>query len=150
MRLVLPYPPTVNLYWRNFRGRTVLSAAGRAYKLAAALKAKSQGAHPISGPVALEIHVYRPRRIGDLDNTLKGLLDSLRGVAYGDDSQVVRLVAHRHDDKANPRAEVTVTLACAPCLSTDVPTPKTQGRAVSGHHTRNSEAVTNPETGGEA
>ena len=34
--LVLPFPPSMNTYWRNFRGRTVLSKAGREYKVAVA------------------------------------------------------------------------------------------------------------------
>lgn len=63
---------------------------------------------PISGPVAVTVSVYRPAKRGDLDNTLKVLLDSLKGFAFHDDAQVVELHASRGDDKVNPRAVVTI------------------------------------------
>ncbi len=28
----LPFPPSMNTYWRNFRGRTVMSKAGRQFR----------------------------------------------------------------------------------------------------------------------
>lgn len=108
MRLTLPYPPSVNAYWRAFKGRILLSRDGRAYKTAAALVAKTQGARILAGPVLVRVDVYRPRRIGDLDNTLKATLDALRGIAFEDDAQVESLSAIRHDDKKNPRVEVEV------------------------------------------
>ncbi len=30
--LTLPYPPSINHYWRNFRGRVVISREGRAFR----------------------------------------------------------------------------------------------------------------------
>lgn len=107
-RVVLPYPPSVNHYWRVVRGRPILSAEARAYKVGVLLRARTQGMTPLDGPVCVSVTVYRPRRIGDLDNVLKGLLDALRGVAYADDKQVVEIHARRLDDAANPRVEVTV------------------------------------------
>ena len=32
MRIVLPWPPSINHYWRNYRGRIVVSADGRQYR----------------------------------------------------------------------------------------------------------------------
>ncbi len=61
------------------------------------------------GPVSVNVRVYRPARRGDLDNCLKVLLDALKGIAFVDDSQVVHIHARRYEDKANPRAEVTVS-----------------------------------------
>lgn len=113
MKLVLPYPPTANLYWRVFRGRAVKSADARRYQaLVRALSIQQRGVQAIhSGPVSVVAKLYRPRRIGDLDNSLKVALDALKGVAYLDDSQVVRIEAERHDDKANPRLEIEVNEA---------------------------------------
>lgn len=106
-RFTLPYPPTVNTYWRiDRRGFARLSDEARAYKRV--VGQRLEGMLPCSSPVVLSVDVYRPRRIGDLDNTLKALCDSLRGFAFVDDSQVVELHARRFDDKANPRAEVTI------------------------------------------
>ena len=108
MRATLPYPPTVNTYWRVVRGRPILSAEARRYKAWTLLRARTQGMRPVDGPVCVSVTVYRPRRIGDLDNSLKALLDALKGAAYHDDSQVVELHARRLDDASDPRVEVTV------------------------------------------
>lgn len=105
-RATLPYPPSVNRYWRNFRGRMVLSKEGRAYKKRVA--ELLDGLRPIGGGVSITIHAYRPRKIGDLDNILKGALDALSGYMYFDDKQIVMILAHRYDDKEYPRLEVTV------------------------------------------
>lgn len=113
MRLTLPYPPTANLYWRVFRGRPVKSEKARHYQNAVRMRwltSRPRGApaRALAGPVSVEVHAYRPRRRGDLDNALKVLLDALKGIAYVDDSQVVELHARRYDDKANPRVEIEI------------------------------------------
>ncbi len=110
MRLTLPYPPSINHYWRVVNGRPIKSREGREYMLKTQAIARAQlgAVAPFAGDVIVTVDVFRPRRIGDLDNTLKVLLDALRGVAYVDDSQVVSIEAQRYDDAADPRAEVTV------------------------------------------
>ena len=110
----LPYPPTANTYWRVVKGRMVKSADARKYQTTVALMAKAAmgaGLSRLDGPVSVKVSVYRPRRIGDLDNTLKVILDALKGIAFEDDSQVVRIEANRNDDAANPRAIITVEAA---------------------------------------
>ena len=94
--LHLLYPVSMNKMWRTFRGRTVLSAAGRAYKEQAAALARQAGAQIITGPVRLEVtlHAKKPlrkskspvRRI-DLSNSLKVAEDALSGILYVDDHQ---------------------------------------------------------------
>jgi crossover junction endodeoxyribonuclease RusA len=113
MRLVLPYPPSANTYWRHNRGRTHVSNEARAYRTRVLLQVLTarDGRPPHVGPVVVTVTAYRPARRGDLDNTLKVLLDALRGAAYQDDSQVVELHAMRFDDKANPRVVVSVEAA---------------------------------------
>lgn len=107
-RIVLPYPISANRYWRAVRGRVLVSAEARAYKARVAWLCMAAKVRPLDGPLSVSLAVYRPRHIGDLDNTLKVLLDALRGIAFADDDQVVELHALRLDDKANPRAEVTL------------------------------------------
>jgi len=109
MNITLPVPPSANRYWRNFRGRMVVSAEARAYKEQAAWIAKAAGMEPVAGDVSVTLRVYRQAKRGDLDNSIKVSLDSLNGVAYSDDSQIVRIVAERYDDKRNPRVEIEVT-----------------------------------------
>lgn len=109
MKLTLPVPPSANRYWRTFRGHSVVSAEAKAYKIDAAWMAKAAGiTEPLAGDVALTVRWYRERKSGDLSNRLKILEDALNGIAYNDDSQIVRIVAERYDDKRNPRVEVEV------------------------------------------
>ena len=110
--VTIPYPPQVNHLYTVARGRKVKSAKGRAYCQRAAAVALAAGMRPVvEGGVRLRIDVYRPRRVGDLDNTLKAILDSIKGVGYADDRQVIEIHARRFDDAENPRAVVTVEVA---------------------------------------
>lgn len=109
MMLTLPMPPSANDYWRFVNGRVLVSSDARQYKETAGWLAKSAGLHePMTGEVSVTLHVYRRQRSGDLDNRIKVLLDSLRGVVYRDDSQVVEIHAYRHEDKLNPRVEIAI------------------------------------------
>jgi len=112
LRLTLPYPPSANRYWRitarGGRVLTYLSEEARAYRAHVLRLGRALGVTPTSADVELRLVVYRPRRAGDLSNRVKVLEDALIGVAYADDSQVVRIVAERLDDAASPRVEVEV------------------------------------------
>lgn len=106
MQLTLPYPPSSNRYWRVFQGVARQSREAMAYKREVAVLAKQARVEPLAGDVALTVTVYRPRKVGDLDNRLKVLLDALAGAAYADDKQVREIHAYLRDDKHNPRVEV--------------------------------------------
>jgi crossover junction endodeoxyribonuclease RusA len=113
VKLTLPYPPSANAYWRAVNGRVLKSEEARRYQNGVRMrwlttKPPEAPLKPPGGPVVVSVVVFRPQRRGDLDNVLKVLLDSLKGIAFEDDSQVVELHALRFDDKANPRAEVTI------------------------------------------
>jgi Holliday junction resolvase RusA-like endonuclease len=88
----------------------VKSPEAREYQRKVALLWRSQMGRiePLKGDVSVMLSVYRPAKRGDLDNQIKVMLDALKGYAYVDDSQVVHLEATRFDDKANPRAVVTI------------------------------------------
>lgn len=108
--LVLPYPPSANRYWRSIiiKGsvRVVVSSEAKAFKKA--VSAALVGLSPVAGPVSLTMTFYRPRKRGDLDNLLKVTLDSMKGIAFHDDSQVERIEATRKEDKENPRVEIAL------------------------------------------
>lgn len=106
--ITLPYPPSVNRYWRMVSGHMTLSSEARQYKEQVGWLCNVAGMQPADGPVSLRISVYRPQRRGDLDNTLKALLDALSGHAYVDDAQVVEIHAWRFDDGKDPRVEVCI------------------------------------------
>lgn len=92
LEFTLPFPPSVNHYWRNFRGRMVIGARGRAYRKAAIEAIGDQGVplDGIGGPLKVELLAHPPdRRRRDLDNLQKALLDAV--VAAGvieDDSNI--------------------------------------------------------------
>lgn len=107
--IVLPLPPSTNANWDHFSGRTVLSEESRNYRANVRLLANIARVRPFDGDVAVYVHVYRSRADQDLDNySGKTVLDSLNGVLFHDDIQVVELHSWRHDDKENPRIEVEV------------------------------------------
>ncbi len=108
MTFDLPYPPSANRYWRHNRGIIHLSSEAKAYKQDAALCARAAGVRPLAGDVSITLVVYRPAKRGDLDNSLKVLIDSLRGIGYGDDKQIRGIKVDRHEDKRNPRVSVTL------------------------------------------
>ncbi len=109
--LTLPYPPTANNFKMIIRNRMILTSEARAYKATVTHLARKSGHPMLVGPVAVTLNVYRPRRTGDLDNCLKVLLDSLTGVIWADDSQITEIHAYRHEDKNNPRVEITSSIA---------------------------------------
>lgn len=92
--LKLPFPPSMNTYWRNFRGRTVLSKAGRQYKQDVA-EYVTQNNVPKYGDKKLKITMIlqpRDKRKIDIDNRIKSVLDSLQDAGvYDDDFQVDEL-----------------------------------------------------------
>jgi len=105
----LPLPPSANRYWRHANNRAYLSTEAKLYKRAVYYLLKSKRITPLQNEVAIKLNVYRQRKAGDLDNRIKVCLDALNGLAYKDDSQIVEIHAHRHDDKLNPRIEVELS-----------------------------------------
>ena len=108
LRLTLPYPVSSNRYWRSARGRVFVSAEAKHYKGAVLRIASPESVFFENGDVIVHVDVYRPAKRRDLDNCLKVLLDSLNGVCWKDDSQIVEIHARRFEDKENPRAEVVI------------------------------------------
>jgi Holliday junction resolvase RusA-like endonuclease len=121
IRLELPYPPSVNTYWRMFtpkgkgRPRMIISERGRLYRDAVVAICHDQQVAAIEGPIAASILIYpRSKREFDVDNLLKSLLDSLQhGGCYADDSQIQHLVISKHHPRPPGMAIVTMN-ACAP------------------------------------
>lgn len=109
VEFILPYPPSANFYWRTVNGHPVVSEAAKVYKSVVASLLAGLVPQPWAGSIRLEIAVYRPRKVGDLSNTLKVLEDALRGIVFVDDKQVEDIALRRHDDKDRPRACVRVT-----------------------------------------
>lgn len=98
----LPFPPSLNTYYRNVRGRMLLSAEGRQYKLnvlAHVLTACRGKPDPMTGRLSVDIQLHNPaNRPYDIDNRPKAILDALEesGV-FVNDSQVDQLSVERKE-----------------------------------------------------
>lgn len=100
---VLPVQPSANRYWRNIRGRMVVSVEAQNYKSLVHLACAQVDPLAKGNDVAISFTFYRAQKSGDLDNRIKVILDALNGVFYDDDQQIVEIHAKRSDDKENPR-----------------------------------------------
>jgi crossover junction endodeoxyribonuclease RusA len=95
-RIELPWPPTVNTYWRHVGPKVLVSDGGRRYRRTVAdlvLEARCSRAislGPLQGRLRVSIDVHVPdRRPRDVDNMLKAPLDALtKAGLWVDDSQI--------------------------------------------------------------
>ena len=116
--LTLPWPPSVNKYWRhtfvNRRFTVLLSAEARRYKdnVLYVVVARHAQLH-LSCPVAVHISLYpRNRMTRDIDNYSKGLLDALTYAGVWQDDKLVRYMTVRMCDPVPQRGKCVVTI-CA-------------------------------------
>lgn len=79
IEFVLPYPPTVNTYWRRRGSTYFVSKSGERYRRDVALIVRQQRLKlNLSGRLAIKIIAEPPdKRRRDLDNILKAPLDAL-------------------------------------------------------------------------
>lgn len=91
IKLTLPWPPTVNTYYRNINGKTIISAKGRAYRKTVADEVMIQrAAKHLDVALKVEIEAFRPdRRRRDLDNLFKAMLDSMVHAGVMDDDALI-------------------------------------------------------------
>ena len=114
MKLILPFPPSVNTYWRHpnkgaFAGKSLISEAGRKFQSAACAAIVEQLRRlpkPTSAPASVEIVLFPPdNRIRDLDNYNKALFDALTQ----DDRQVKRMLVEW--GAVIPKGKVEITIS---------------------------------------
>lgn len=92
-----------NRYYRILKGRYIISKVGREYRETIQEQMKNIGPgngffeYPTKGPLSLGfVFNFKDRKKRDLDNLLKGIIDTLKGILYVDDSQIEELRATKH------------------------------------------------------
>jgi len=110
IELELPFPPSLNHYYRRVGPRTLISKEGRTYRDQVRLIAAASRVTAMTGPLDVELLLYPPdRRRRDADNSLKAVCDALeKAGAYEDDSQIVRLTVQKKDPVPGGRAIVRI------------------------------------------
>ena len=115
VRLTLPEPPSVNRIWRRSRhGGVYLAPSVAKFYAKAKLAAEQANAANVpfgEHPVKVTMHWYRSAKRGDLDNRTKIVADSLNGVLWVDDKQIVEWHLYRHDAPKHGRVELLVERA---------------------------------------
>jgi crossover junction endodeoxyribonuclease RusA len=103
----LPWPPTVNTYWRSVPGRGVLiSADGRRYRQDVQIQVLIQrAAKKLAGRLDVQIYAFPPdKRRRDLDNLFKGVLDSLTHAGVWLDDQQIDVLSIRRGEHTSAGA----------------------------------------------
>lgn len=77
---ILPWPPTVNTYWQKARsGHTFLSKKAREFREECVSRYSFDKTKAYGGPVGAILIYYPPdKRVRDIDNYNKGVLDCLK------------------------------------------------------------------------
>lgn len=105
--LVNTKPVSVNAL---YSGRRFLTKIGKETKESMAWEIKSQikGEKLFTGKVAVYLDFFFSSDRSDVDGCVKATLDTLSGLVYKDDRQVVELHVFKYIDKNNPRTEIEV------------------------------------------
>lgn len=108
--ITLPWPPSLNAYYRTVRGRILISSEGREYRTRVLGKCLVQRVQPVSGRLEVFIQAFPPdRRARDLDNLQKGLLDAItHAKVWTDDSDIDDLRIKREPVTAGGKVIVNI------------------------------------------
>lgn len=107
----LPWPPSVNHYYRHVGPRVLISREGRCYRETVTALTAELAKRPFRGRIALSAQFYPPdRRRRDLDNIGgKVLLDTLQAAGlFRDDSQIKRILLEMHEPIDGGRCYITL------------------------------------------
>ena len=110
LELELPFPPSVNHYYRRVGNRTLISREGRKFREKVMAILAGLGVRPMTGPLNVRVEIFPPdRRRRDVDNVQKALFDALEhGGAYLDDGQIQKLSIEKRDPVPGGRTIVRI------------------------------------------
>lgn len=101
-------PPSLNSAYKKYHNRVVLSQKAKDFKQRV-LESAPEGLEPMRGNLKLSIRFcFRTLRKRDLDNYLKVLIDSIKGIYFEDDDQIYEIQATKELGVKEERTEITV------------------------------------------
>jgi len=108
LTLTFPYPCSVNAYWLASGHRRYISKRGMEFKKAVQEICRNVATFG-DKPVEVSIILYpRDKRLLDIDNICKCVLDSMNGIIYDDDQQVWKLTVERGEKIKGGGCQVTI------------------------------------------
>lgn len=112
LRISLPWPPSVNNYWKRTRKGIRVSDKGMEYKITIdSLIEKFNLRMSIDEPIDVVMWYFPPdKRIRDIDNYSKGLFDSLSEAEFWTDDKIIKrmTVEWDSDNKKLGRVDMLV------------------------------------------
>ncbi|MCS3605304.1 RusA family crossover junction endodeoxyribonuclease [Erwinia rhapontici] len=113
MKLTLPFPPSINGYWRSPGKGALISERGRKYRInaiAAVYEQLRRRPQPITHEIDIHVILYPPTRAKrDLDNFQKALFDGLTHAGvWADDSLIKRMTVEWGSVTCHGKVEVTI------------------------------------------
>jgi len=112
MIIDLPWPPSVNHYWRHTKNGHYISKEGLTFReIVQYSTLKHRNIIPDDAKLSVRVEAFPPdKRKRDLDNVLKALLDALqKSGVYKDDGQIDKLSIERKTP-LNGRVLVTIEI----------------------------------------
>lgn len=108
----MSYPPSINGYWRSFRGRQIISKRGREYRIKAISELSRLGlsGELISESLSVRMVINPPTlRKYDIDNFCKAAFDALSHAGFWvDDEQIIRLTIEKGEKVKGGRLDLSV------------------------------------------
>ena len=105
IRLVLPFPPSINSYWKHrVAGKiAIVYLSKEAIKFRQDVRLTVRFDEKFTERVRVTINLFSPsKRSYDIDNRCKGILDSLTHIGlWNDDEQVDELIVKRGSVEKN-------------------------------------------------
>lgn len=103
INITLPWPPSSNTYWRRNGNRYFISKRGMDFRKHVLNACTGlDGIFGSDDRLRIRIKAFPPdKRKRDIDNLLKGILDSLQAAEiYGDDSQIDKICIERMPERS--------------------------------------------------
>ena len=89
-------PITINSYYKKFKNRLIISKEGQQFNTSILNHLKDLKNSKVLGPIKvdLEFH-FTDRRIHDLDNLFKPIIDILKNIVFEDDKEIYEINARK-------------------------------------------------------